>query len=204
MAKTTCCNVVQGQTNNPFQYPPQKNIQAVFTAIPKTNEGQATVTFSKCKDQPCPDEKEESKASKNETSASHPEQGATETAEGSPEKRDKNEGGNTDQATDLLAPDQAVGSPSQQVGIGPEFYKMSGAQKFCVLKEHLNCLICQFKKMSDSLPVNQIASKVSSKMRRWWGRNPQNKIKNSKILNTLLVSRLNKIISKYANAVYVS
>lgn len=48
-----------------------------------------------------------------------------------------------------------------QGAIGPEFYKMSAHQKFCVLKNSIDCLMCQMKSLAEKLPFNQIAAKVS-------------------------------------------
>ena len=55
---------------------------------------------------------------------------------------------------------------SERIGIGPEFYRMSAQDKFNTLKDYVDCLMYQFKSLTDVLPPDQLAFKVISKKKK--------------------------------------
>lgn len=71
------------------------------------------------------------------------------------------------QAAPATSPETTARTPrtSQQherTGIGSEFFRMSAHDKFSILKDYVDCLMYQFKSLTDVIPPDQLASKVKS------------------------------------------
>lgn len=163
--KTTCFTSIQAQTNNPFTVVAQDNNRdkpsvsfqredatsgGTNTNTNNTTAAATAATTSKCLEGPCLEDKNGGKDG--QTSSGNKNQTGGQDTEGD-ENQKSSEGLNSNVNSE--------GNIVQQIGIGPEFFKMPAPQKFCVLKGAIDCLIHQFKNFNETLPVNQIASKVS-------------------------------------------
>ncbi|KAK6631455.1 hypothetical protein RUM44_005982 [Polyplax serrata] len=152
LGKTTCFTAIPGQTNNPFATTQTSAEPTKKPGVSFQGEGQSGGT--RCNGGPCTEDDGKRTASGSRV----PEQGGENQQEGQEPRTE--EAGNALGAQDGGLGADIDGAPEQRVGIGPEFYKMSAAQKFCILKENVNCLIFQIKQMNENLPVSQIASKL--------------------------------------------